>query len=134
MFHIFLHFIVPGVVAGLFFRKRFWFAYLIMIVTMVVDMDHLLANPIYDPNRCSIGFHPLHTIIPIVFYFVACFIPKTRLIGLGLIIHMALDSIDCQVTNGVWYHITIPSAISLEKSISLSRYYHTNLTYEVSLS
>ena len=75
-----------------------------MISTMLVDVDHLLANPIYDPNRCSIGFHPLHGLVPIGIYFLLCFFPKSRLIGLGLTIHMMLDSIDCQITNGLWYY------------------------------
>jgi hypothetical protein len=35
---------------------------------MIVDVDHLLADPIYDPNRCSIGFYPLHTTPAIVIY------------------------------------------------------------------
>ena len=35
---------------------------------MLVDLDHLLADPIYDPERCSIGFHPLHSIPAIVVY------------------------------------------------------------------
>lgn len=73
-----------------------------MTLTIIVDIDHLLANPIYDPNRCSIGFHPLHTMIPIIIYVVLCFFPKTRHIGIGLVIHMALDAIDCQLTNGAW--------------------------------
>ncbi len=73
-----------------------------MIVTMLVDIDHLLATPIYDPNRCSIGFHPLHQLWFIVFYGALCCVPKTRTIGIGLTIHMALDAIDCQVTNGIW--------------------------------
>ena len=74
-----------------------------MMLTMLVDLDHLIATPIYDAARCSIGFHPLHQFVPIMIYSFACFVPKTRLIGLGLIIHMILDSIDCQVTNGVWF-------------------------------
>lgn len=74
-----------------------------MVSTMLVDIDHLLANPIYDPNRCSIGFHPLHDFIPILFYCGFCFIKPLRYIGIGLVIHMALDSIDCMFTNGVWY-------------------------------
>ncbi len=69
---------------------------------MLVDLDHLLADPIYDPQRCSIGFHPLHKLWFIGFYIVLTFFPKTRLVGLGLTIHMALDSIDCQYTNGMW--------------------------------
>lgn len=93
--HILLHFIVPGIVAGAAFRDRWKSAWLIMALTIVVDLDHLLANPIYDPNRCSIGFHPLHSFPAIVIYLVLTSITKTRLIGLGLLIHMALDGLDC---------------------------------------
>ena len=74
-----------------------------MIGTMLVDLDHLLAAPVYDAGRCSIGFHPLHTLLPIITYGVFCFIPKLRYVGIGLIIHMALDAIDCQLTNAVWF-------------------------------
>ena len=102
MTHLALHFLVPAVLAGLFFRKNWKLAYFLMIATMLVDIDHLFANPIYDPNRCSIGFHPLHEIWFIVLYAMLCFVPKMRLVGIGLSIHMALDAIDCQVTNGVW--------------------------------
>ena len=77
------------------------------MLTMLVDIDHLLANPIYDPTRCSIGFHPLHRFYAIAVYSVLCFIPKPtiRYLGIGLIIHMALDSIDCQMTNGIWFTV-----------------------------
>jgi len=95
MFHIALHFIVPLIVAGLFFKKTWRISYAIMMATMLVDLDHLLADPIYDPDRCSIGFHPLHDFIPIGIYVVMCFIPKVRLVGLGLTIHMILDALDC---------------------------------------
>jgi hypothetical protein len=74
-----------------------------MIATMLVDLDHLLAIPIYDAGRCSIGFHPLHTLVPILVYGVFCFVPKLRYVGIGLIAHMALDAIDCQLTSGVWF-------------------------------
>ncbi|AGH81651.1 hypothetical protein PCNPT3_08565 [Psychromonas sp. CNPT3] len=102
MFHLYLHFIVPALLVGIFYRNIWKVAYFIMISTMLVDIDHLLADPIYSPNRCSIGFHPLHQLWFIVLYVVLCFIPKTRFIGLGLSVHMVLDSIDCQITNGVW--------------------------------
>jgi len=71
--------------------------------TMLVDIDHLLANPVYDPGRCSIGFHPLHGFLPIALYVFLSFVPKFRFIGIGLVIHMALDSLDCKLTNGVWF-------------------------------
>ena len=78
-------------------------AYIIMMSTLLVDLDHLLATPIYAPARCSIGFHPLHTFLPIAIYCLLCFFPKSRYIGIGLVIHMILDSLDCQHTNGIWY-------------------------------
>ena len=28
-----------------------------MLTTMLIDLDHLLANPVFDPDRCSINFH-----------------------------------------------------------------------------
>ena len=66
-----------------------------MILTMLVDLDHILAHPMYDPNRCGIGFHPLHSYLAIVIYMALTIIPKSRIIGVGLLIHMALDSLDC---------------------------------------
>jgi len=101
--HILLHFLIPAVVVILFFRRDWIFAYLVMISTMLVDIDHILATPIYDPGRCSIGFHPLHGLFPIALYVLFCFIPKLRIVGIGLVIHMVLDSVDCQITNGLWF-------------------------------
>lgn len=97
LFHIVLHFAVPAIVAWLFFRDQWRKAFLIMAATMIVDLDHLLADPIYDPGRCSIGFHPLHSWPAIAAYIGLAIWPKTRLIGLGLVIHMTLDGIDCFV-------------------------------------
>lgn len=68
---------------------------MILIATMLVDLDHLLADPVYDPNRCSIGFHPLHQYLPIGIYGLMTLLPKTRLVGLGLVLHMLLDFGDC---------------------------------------
>lgn len=66
-----------------------------MSATILIDLDHLLADPIYDPNRCSIGFHPLHTYPAILVYIGLLFSKKTRVIGIGLIIHILLDQLDC---------------------------------------
>jgi hypothetical protein len=93
--HIGLHLLVPLGFARAFFKDRFWQAWLIMVLTMVVDLDHLLANPIYDPHRCSINFHPLHSYPAILLYCLMAAIPKVRLIGLGLLIHMGVDGGDC---------------------------------------
>ncbi len=92
---------IPLLVALLFFKKQWKQSFLIMIAAMIIDVDHLLAVPVYDPTRCSIGFHPLHGLIPICIYCVLCFIPKCRLIGIGLVIHMVLDFLDCLWINGL---------------------------------
>ena len=94
-FHIVLHFLIPGLVAILIFKDRWKQAWLIMALTMVVDLDHLLASPIYDPHRCSINFHPLHSYAAILLYMVMTAFPKSRLIGLGLLLHMGIDLTDC---------------------------------------
>ncbi len=93
--HLMLHALVPLIVALIFFRGEWKKAWLIMLATMLVDLDHLLADPIYDPDRCSIGYHPLHTYPAIAVYLLLTIPRKTRLVGLGLVIHMALDAVDC---------------------------------------
>jgi hypothetical protein len=61
VFHVAFHFLISGLIAILFLRKRRRLSWLIIILTVAVDLDHLLANPVYDPNRCSIHFHPIFT-------------------------------------------------------------------------
>lgn len=117
MIHIALHVLVPLVIALLFYRDRWRSALVILLATMVVDVDHLLADPIYDPDRCSIGFHPLHTLPAVGVYLAMWLVPVggrrlassdaaaeqsdldrwrfIHLTGLGLVIHMALDLSDC---------------------------------------
>lgn len=63
-----LHFGFPLFIAFVFFRKDWKKVYLILIATMLVDVDHLLADPIFEANRCSINFHPLHSYYAIMLY------------------------------------------------------------------
>ncbi|WP_460241960.1 DUF6122 family protein [Aurantivibrio infirmus] len=98
MFHLLLHFLVPLITVFVFVKKaRRVKVFALLMITMLIDLDHLFATPIYDAQRCSIGFHPLHTIVPIIFYSGLSIFPKTRWIGVGLLIHVALDGIDCWV-------------------------------------
>ena len=64
---------------------------------MLVDLDHLLANPIFDTNRCSIGFHFLHSYYAIVFYALLLFHNNRyiKVVAIGLLMHMATDYQDC---------------------------------------
>ena len=95
--HYGCHFLLPLAVAVLFFKPNWKYAYLIMIAGMLIDLDHLLATPIFDPNRCSIGFHPLHSSYAILFYIFLCVPKKSRLVGLGLVIHIIADTVDCSL-------------------------------------
>lgn len=114
MIHLALHVAVPLLVSVVLYRRYWKHATAIQLATMVVDADHLLATPIYDPARCSIGFHPLHTAPVIAGYVLLALIPLCWMrnadpdtapsrahvvhwVGLGLLIHMALDALDCVV-------------------------------------
>jgi len=115
--HYSLHFLVPGLLAYVLFKNHWKKAWVIMIATMAVDIDHLYAckdlfplegwissisfqhllvcEEIFVAERCSIGFHPLHSYPAIILYFILLFFPKTRIIAVGLLFHMATDFQDC---------------------------------------
>lgn len=126
LLHLLLHVVVPGIFArvlsgwpiGAGFQIRiltrrftgFWAILICLLLTMVVDVDHLLASPMYAPNRCSILFHPLHQSWAIVVYGVMVLWPLglklmanewryghglMAVLGMGLLIHMLLDGLDC---------------------------------------
>lgn len=96
--HYLLHFGLPLIIALVFFRKNWKRVYLILIATMAVDLDHLFANPIFEANRCSINFHPLHTYYAMVVYILLLFLRRPfNIIGIGLLFHMMTDLIDCLI-------------------------------------
>ncbi len=97
-----MHLIAPAAIAYLFFRKDWQRVYLIFLLTMLIDSDHLLAQPIFDPARCSINFHPLHTTAAAVLYGFLIGIPGYwRFIGIGCLFHLLTDAIDCTLM-GTW--------------------------------
>jgi hypothetical protein len=121
--HLLLHALIPILIS---LKSKFPLkVFLLLLGTMLVDIDHLLATPLLDPNRCSIGFHPLHSysmlplyglmaIFPLIIHYfptkIRSFFSKevslsyfstfnrtTAIlwIGIGLIVHMILDLFDC---------------------------------------
>ena len=103
--HYSLHLAFPGLIAWIFFRKDWKRAWLIMLSTMLVDLDHLVADPIFDPTRCGIGFHPLHSYYAISVYFLLFFFAGTKtikIVSIGLLFHMFTDYQDC-----LWMRFTI---------------------------
>lgn len=90
-----MHFLVPGIIAYVFYKSQWEKVWIIFILTMLVDVDHLFATPIFDVYRCSINFHPLHSYYAILLYFLLLIPKKTRVIAIALLFHMITDAIDC---------------------------------------
>jgi len=93
--HYGIHFIVPIVIGYFFFKDYKLKAIVILLAAIVIDVDHLFASPIFDSNRCSINFHPLHSYFAIAIYFSFLFFKKTRIYGIALLIHILADIADC---------------------------------------
>ena len=99
MLRIFLHYgihlIVPIFIAFYFFKGQSIKIAIILLLGILIDVDHLLANPIFDSNRCSINFHPLHSYWAIISYTLLLFFKQTRILGIALMIHILADTVDC---------------------------------------
>ncbi len=95
MLHYGIHFFVPIFIAFYFFKGQSLKIAIVLVLGIIIDVDHLFANPIFNPNRCSIGFHPLHGYLAIVIYTIFLFFKKTRIIGIALMIHILADTVDC---------------------------------------
>ncbi|WP_299178492.1 DUF6122 family protein [uncultured Chryseobacterium sp.] len=99
--HYFMHFIFPIFIALIFYRENWKKASFILLATMLVDLDHLLADPVFDPSRSSVGFHFLHSYYAIAVYFLMLFFKgNIRIIGIGLLFHMLTDFQDFHL----WCH------------------------------
>ena len=99
--HYSFHLFVPLIIGRIFFNNNWRIASFIMIGTMFIDLDHLLSQPVFDPNRCSIGFHPLHTIWAGIAYLTFLIIPswKWRALSVGCLLHLFTDFMDCLILN-----------------------------------
>ena len=95
LLHYGIHFLVPIAIGFLFFKEYRFRISLLLLAGIFIDIDHLLAQPIFDANRCSINFHPLHTYWAIAIYLLFLLFKKTRILGLALTIHIIADMVDC---------------------------------------
>lgn len=113
--HYFLHLAFPLLIAWVFFRSDWKRVYLILLATMLVDLDHLWASPIFDVHRCSIQYHLLHSYYAMIVYVVLLFFPRPfNIIGLGLLMHMATDLIDC-----LWMYSNCKTCLAEAPAIAL---------------
>lgn len=102
--HYFLHFVAILGIAYWYRPEKWRVNYLLLLLTMLIDLDHLWANPIFDPNRCSIGYHLFHDTFFITIYITTLLVSKNyflRLISLGLVFHIFTDGLDCFL-NETW--------------------------------
>ena len=97
LIHYSAHLLVPFVLGRLFWRENWRKAGLLMLGTMIIDLDHLLSVPIYDPDRCGIGVHPLHSFGAGLTYLGLLAVPswKVRAVGTGCLWHLCTDAVDC---------------------------------------
>ena len=98
--HLILHALVPLAIARICFRNRWRSAWLWMLAGWLIDLDHLWADPVYVADRCSIGFHLLHRPPAIAVYALLLLPRRTRLLAIGLLVHIGLDAADC-----AWMHV-----------------------------
>ncbi len=96
--HLVSHGAVPAGIAYLIKTENDWKKRaLTYLLANLVDSDHFLAQPVYDSNRCSINLHPLHSEYALFGFSLLALNPLTKDVGTGLLIHMGLDYIDCEL-------------------------------------
>ncbi len=106
--HYGFHFVLCPLLAYVIWQyqcKKGKEAFIIALLSMLVDLDHLFAEPMFDPNRLSVGFHPLHSYPMIVVYFIALVFPYKRFnfwwgfrpLAFALLLHMLTDYLDFYV-------------------------------------
>ncbi|MCM4165320.1 MULTISPECIES: DUF6122 family protein [unclassified Arenibacter] len=93
--HYGIHFILPVIIGLFFYKEHRLKIILILLAGIILDLDHLWADPIFDSNRCSINFHTLHMYWAIAGYFLLLFFQKTRVFGIAFLIHILADTVDC---------------------------------------
>ncbi len=90
---------MPFVIGWLIWREQWLRAGLVIASANLIDLDHLFANPIFDPGRCSIGFHLLHGWEAALAYGVMLAVPLwwVRAFAMGALWHLVVDYGDCQM-------------------------------------
>jgi len=57
--YMFLHFLVSFMLVKTELNKNWLFPFINMLLTIAFDFDHILADPIFGPKCCGLGFHYL---------------------------------------------------------------------------
>ena len=91
------HWLVPFAIGWIIWREKWWQAGLVIASANLIDLDHFLADPIFDPSRCGIGFHLLHGWEAALAFAAMLIVPRwwVRAFALGALWHLAVDYGDC---------------------------------------
>lgn len=78
-------------------KKSLTYIGLAILGSNIIDIDHLLANPIYDPARCSINNHPFHSWYTMPLWIIGLLFKNKyiRYFSLAVLLHLWLDYLDC---------------------------------------
>ncbi|MEP2736520.1 MAG: DUF6122 family protein [Erythrobacter sp.] len=93
------HWIAPFLIAAILWQARWKVAGFVIASANLIDLDHLLATPMFDPNRCSVGFHFLHGWEAAAVYALMLLIPRwyIRAFAIGAFWHLIVDYGDCRM-------------------------------------
>ncbi len=67
-----------------------------ILLSNLIDLDHLLATPIFSPDRCSINNHALHSWWAFPAYAIGL-LSRYRYFFLGVFLHLAIDALGCLI-------------------------------------
>lgn len=99
-FHVLAHLILFLFLyyLNIFPSLSIWNLVFIIISSNLIDLDHLLARPIFEEGRCSItGKSILHKWYLILLWVLGVFIPipHVQVFCLGVLSHILVDGLGC---------------------------------------
>ncbi len=65
-----------------------------ILLSNLIDIDHIFSSPIYEAGRCSINNHFLHQIYLSPLYLLGL-LTKYRYFFMGIILHLIIDYLAC---------------------------------------
>jgi len=74
-----------------FFGKKVLFQ---LLLSNLIDLDHLFASSVFEPARCSINNHIFHSFLVFPVYLFGL-ITRYRYFFIGVISHLLIDYLGC---------------------------------------
>lgn len=65
-----------------------------LLLSNLIDLDHLLSYPIFAAGRCSINNHILHSYYIFPVYILGLFF-RYRYFFMGIVVHLLVDYLGC---------------------------------------